>query len=50
MSVEIEKENQRDYSTKAIDKQKVNNKYDENKATKKTTCFCGCFFVVFVGV
>ena len=35
MSVEIEKENQRDYSTKAIDNQKVNNKYDENKATKK---------------
>ena len=30
-----EKENQRDYSSRAIDKQKVNNKYDENKTNKK---------------
>lgn len=27
----VEKENQRDYSTKSIDKQKLNNKYDDNK-------------------
>ena len=31
-----EKENQRDYSTRAIDKQKANIKYDENKTNKKT--------------
>ena len=37
MSVEIEKENQRDYSTKAIDKQKVNNKYEEQKINKKAS-------------
>ena len=49
MSVEIEKENQRDYSTKAIDKQKVNNKYDENKATKKTTRKSGRFNEEFDG-
>lgn len=49
MSVEIEKENQRDYSTKAIDKQKVNNKYDENKTTKKTTRKSGRFNEEFDG-
>ena len=27
----VEKENQRDYSTKSIDKEKLNNRYDENK-------------------
>ena len=27
----VEKENQRDYSTKSIDKEKLNNKYDDNK-------------------
>ena len=37
MSVEIEKENQRDYSTKAIDKQKVNNKYEKQKINKKAS-------------
>lgn len=31
----VEKENQRDYSSKSIDKEKLNNKYDENKTTKK---------------
>ena len=37
MTTEItEKENQRDYSTKAIDKQKANNKYDENRLNKKS--------------
>ena len=30
----VEKENQRDYSTKSIDKQKLNNKFDENKSKK----------------
>lgn len=30
-----EKENQRDYSTKSIDKQKQNNKFDENKNKKQ---------------
>ena len=45
----VEKENQRDYSTKAIDKQKVNNKYDENKATKKTTRKSGRFNEEFDG-
>ena len=36
MTSEIpEKENQRDYSTRAIDKQKANNKYDENRQNKK---------------
>ena len=33
----VEKENVRDYANKAIDKQKNNNKYDENKNTKKAT-------------
>ncbi|MDR0979063.1 MAG: translation initiation factor IF-2 [Lachnospiraceae bacterium] len=38
MSTEImEKENVREYANKAIDKQKVNNRYDENKAAKKNT-------------
>ena len=46
---DYEKENQRDYSTKAIDKQKVNNKYDENKATKKTTRKSGRFNEEFDG-
>ena len=32
-----EKENVRDYASKAIDKQKNNNKYDENKNTKKAS-------------
>ena len=31
----VEKESQRDYSTKSIDKQKANNKYDENKNARK---------------
>ena len=36
MSTEIvEKENQRDYSTKSIDKQKLNSKFDENKNKKQ---------------
>ena len=43
MSVEIEKENQRDYSTKAIDKQKVNNKYEEQKVNKKASRKSGRF-------
>ena len=43
MSVEIEKENQRDYSTKAIDKQKVNNKYEEQKINKKASRKSGRF-------
>lgn len=43
MSVEIEKENQRDYSTKAIDKQKVNNKYEEQKINKKAPRKSGRF-------
>ena len=30
-----EKENQRDYSSRAIDKQKANNRYEENKTNKK---------------
>lgn len=35
MATEVaEKENQRDYSTKSIDKQKLNNKFDENKSKK----------------
>ena len=33
----VEKENVREYSNKAIDKQKNNNKYDENKQNKKQT-------------
>ena len=33
----VEKENVRDYANKAIDKQKNNNKYDENKNTKKAS-------------
>ena len=37
MSADVgEKENVRDYASKAIDKQKNNNKYDENKQTKKS--------------
>ncbi len=43
MAIETEKENQRDYSTKAIDKRKVNNKYEEPKASKKTTRKSGRF-------
>ena len=36
MTVEMpEKENQRDYSSKVIDKQKANSKYDETKTNKK---------------
>ncbi len=36
MTTEIpEKENQRDYNSKAIDKQKANNRYEENKTNKK---------------
>ncbi|MBO5413350.1 MAG: translation initiation factor IF-2 [Clostridia bacterium] len=36
MSADVgEKENVRDYASKAIDKQKNNNKYDENKQNKK---------------
>ena len=31
----VEKESQRDYSTKAIDKQKANNRYDDNKNSRK---------------
>ena len=31
----VEKENQRDYSTKSIDKQKLNNKFDESKNKKQ---------------
>ena len=31
----VEKENQRDYAAKSIDKQKQNNKFDENKTNKK---------------
>ena len=38
MSADVgEKENVRDYASKAIDKQKNNNKYDENKQNKKQT-------------
>ena len=38
MSADVgEKENVRDYASKAIDKQKNNNKYDENKNTKKAS-------------
>ena len=38
MSAEVaEKENVRDYASKAIDKQKNNNKYDDNKQNKKQT-------------
>ena len=38
MSTEVaEKENVRDYASKAIDKQKNNNKYDDNKQNKKQT-------------
>jgi len=38
MSADVgEKENVRDYASKAIDKQKSNNKYDENKTNKKQT-------------
>ena len=37
MSADVgEKENVRDYASRAIDKQKNNNKYDENKQNKKT--------------
>ena len=37
MTTEIpEKENQRDYNSKAIDKQKANNRYEENKTNKKS--------------
>lgn len=37
MSTEIvEKENQRDYSSKSIDKQKLNNRFDENKTKKQS--------------
>ena len=43
MSVKKEKENQRDYSTKAIDKQKVNNKYEEQKVNKKASRKSGRF-------
>ena len=36
MSTELfEKENQRDYTSKAIDKEKVNNKFEENNKTRK---------------
>ena len=36
MSADIgEKENVREYANKAIDKQKVNNKYDDNRGNKK---------------
>lgn len=35
MSVEIEKENQRDYNSRAIDKQKNNSKFDETKNVNK---------------
>lgn len=39
----VEKENQRDYSTKSIDKEKLNNKYDDNKKknnkSRKTSRF-----------
>ena len=36
MSTEIvEKENQRDYSTKSIDKQKLNNRFEDNKTKKQ---------------
>ena len=31
----VEKENQRDYSSKVLDKQKASRQYDEAKATKK---------------
>ena len=31
----VEKESQRDYSSRAIDKQKANNRYDDNKGAKK---------------
>ena len=38
MSADIgEKENVRDYASKAIDKQKNNNKYDENKTNKRAS-------------
>ena len=37
MATELpEKENQRDYSTRAIDKQKASRQYEENKTNKKT--------------
>ena len=38
MSADVgERENVRDYASKAIDKQKNNNKYDENKTSKKAS-------------
>ena len=37
MSVEVEKENQRDYNSRAIDKQKNNSKFDDTKTTNKKT-------------
>ena len=39
----VEKESQRDYSSKVMDKQKANSKYDENKAAKKKSKKSGRF-------
>jgi len=36
MSIEVEKENQRDYNSRAIDKQKSNSRFDDTKAIKKS--------------